>query len=334
MNPTETPVSPLEAVLEKVLATPAEPKGEVTDTTTGALPPVPASLPSDDTAEASGEGEDTEALEAAPEGEEAEAAEEPEAEAEAEEDTAALKESLAKHGARLEDVPEEARPLVEKRLKEMNAAFTRAQQEATTFRAEKAQYEAQVAYERQNPVDAIIHRLQSDPLLLSKVNEELERLNEPVYAQAKDIERQTNQKLAILEAENQRRRTEFLETRVMHVEHLAESVAASEGIPFALVEGLVAAAIATSPKGDITDEEVKQIVKQAADPYRRSIGAHKREAKKSLAKQKVQDRKTAGLTVKPGSASAPTPPPKKLPAAASSFADRTEARLQHLGVPE
>jgi hypothetical protein len=278
-----------------------------------------------------GQGDEPEAAAEPVEGEEPEGEETEDAEPE--EDLDPLKAALAKHKApRLEDLPEEARPLVEKRLKEMNAAFTRAQQEATTFRQEKAAYEAEKAYRQSNPVDAIVADLLASPRLLEQVNEELTKLTEPVYAEAKTKERETNQKIARLEAEDRRRQAEFYETRAGHVEDYTESLAASEGVPFALVEPLVAAAI--EKNRNITDEQVAAIVKQYAPIYRRSVGAHKREAKKDLAKQKVADRKTAGLTVKPGasSAKAPAPPPAKTPKA-GSFEDRTNSVLDSLGVP-
>lgn len=296
-----------------------------------AAPEAPEAIESEEAPEA--EGEAPEAAEAPVAAEAAE--EEASAEvAEPEEDLAAIKDALAKHKApRLEDLPEDARPIVEKRLKEMNAAFTRAQQEATAFRAEKAQYEAQRQYEEANPVDALVAKLLSSPRLLDQVNEELTKLSEPVYAEAKTRERDTNQKIARLEAEERRRQMEFLETRASQVESYTESLAAAEGVPFALIEPLVASAVEKNHR--ITDEEISAIVKQYAPIYRRSVGAHKREAKKTVTQQKVQDRKTAGLVVKPGasSASAPAPSTKKLPTAAS-FVDRTSAILDSLGVPE
>jgi hypothetical protein len=304
----------------------------IADATTAAPAPAEPAEATTEAEPAADTAEDTEAAAEPVEAEDAEPAEKTE-EAEPEEDLEGLKEALAKHKApRLEDLPEEARPLVEKRLKEMNAAFTRAQQEATAFRTEKAAYEAEKSYRQTNPVDAIVADLLSSPRLLEQVNEELEKLTQPVYAEAKTKERETNQKIARLEAEDRRRQAEFYETRAGHVEHYTESLAASEGVPFALVEPLVAAAI--EKNRNITDDQVKAIVQQYAPIYRRSVGAHKREAKKDLAKQKVSDQKTAGLTVKPGasSAKAPAPAAKKLPTT-GSFEDRTNARLDALGVP-
>lgn len=309
----------LEASLDRILDTPAE---VVAAAAPEAGEPTEAAEPTETEAPELEAADATTAAEA-PEGEEPEPEIDP-----------AFQDALAKHKApRLEDLPEEARPLVEKRLKELQSAWTRAQQEATTFRAEKATYEAEKAYQDANPVDFIIGKLLSSPQMLERVNEELTKLAEPVYAEAKTRERDTNQKIARLEAEERRRTAEFFETRAGQVESYTESLAAAEGVPFALIEPLVASAIERNRH--ITDEQVKAIVQQYAPIYRRSVGAHKREAKKTVTQQKVQDRKTAGLVVKPGasSASAPAPSAKKLPTS-GSFQDRSHAALDRLGVPE
>lgn len=230
-----------------------------------------------------------------------------------EEDTTAIKEALAKHGApSLADIPPEARPLVEKRLKEMQAAFTRAQQEQTAFRKEKATYDARLAYEKANPVDAIVERLLATPTLLEQVNEELTKLAEPVYAEAKTMRRDAAKDRALVEAEQARKQAEFRESRALHVEQLAETLAVKAGIPLALVEESVAYVI--REKGDITDQELSSIIDAKSKVFKRHVGVHKREDRKSIAKLKVEDQK-AGLTVKPGRATSATPAGKSAPKA-------------------
>ena len=327
--PDSTEIHPAEAALERIQA--AEQATLVKDATPSPVAELAADAVQDTPSEEQPDGApEASELSAKPEGEEESPDESPEEQTHEEEDVSEFGAELTKHGApKLEDLPPEMRPLAEKRLKEMNAAFTRAQQEATSFRREKAEFDAKVAYERDNPVDAIVERLLGSPTLLDKVNEELTKLQEPVYAEAKDLRRQAMKDKAVVEAERARREAEAREARVVEVETFFESAAAKHGIPAKLAEPHVAFAI--QQKGNLTNEEIEAVVKQAAQVYKRSVGAHKRESVKAYAKQKQED-KAAALKVKPGTPSAiPTPVKREKPKTAQ---DAYEQILTGMGVPE
>jgi hypothetical protein len=210
----------------------------------------------------------------------------------------------AKLPTALEDLPEEARPIVSKRLKEMEAGFTRAMQRANEFRAEQRSFKTEEAYRKAHPVEWLAEQLAAHPELEEKVAAQLEKLREdPDYRESRKVLNERDRAEAAKEVEKaekaEREHSDWLETRSSEVETLARQTCQSLKIPF---DRGVEAAIAyeVREKGDIGNARIKEIVEQIAVERGASIRAHRREEKKKLLKGKKESQDRAPK-LRPGS---------------------------------
>lgn len=214
--------------------------------------------------------------------------------------------ALATHGVptSLEEVPEESRPLVEKKLKDLERGFTKAMQEARSYRQREAAFEREQQYAREKPASYFADKLLADPKLIEAVNEEIEKRNVPAYAEAVKREREASERMADVDAKEAQRaaeaREQALTARAEHVETHTAQQAKAQGIPFALVEEAVALAIAANP--EITDEEVTRIVSEKARVYKQHLAANRGAVKRELTREKASDARHAGLTAVPSAA--------------------------------
>jgi hypothetical protein len=82
------------------------------------------------------------------------------------------REQLDKHGVNMtmDDLPKEARPLVQRKLAQMTAGYTRAMMEARAYRTEEAQFHAERRFIKENPDLFIFEMLQEDPELADRIN--------------------------------------------------------------------------------------------------------------------------------------------------------------------
>lgn len=193
----------------------------------------------------------------------------------------------------LEDIPEEARPLVKKRLKEVEAGFTRAMMDARSYRAEER-------FRKEHPVDFIAEMLAADPELEAKVSAELEKRGDETYAESREIITKDKRKKAQEAIDNDRTSEAARETRITEVESLAQKACARFGIPFGrAVEAAIANAIITSENADIANGDITDIVKSIA----KELGAVSRKERIEEGKErvlgKVRDR-NAGPKIQPG----------------------------------
>lgn len=204
----------------------------------------------------------------------------------------------------IEEVPEEFRPVVEKKLKDLERGFTKAMQEARSYRQEKAKFDADQQYATEKPASYFADKLLADPSLIERVNEEIEKRNVPAYAEAVARERALATERAQMDAEKTVARTQAAEqamtARVEHVETHTAQAAKAAGIPYALVEEAVALAVSLNP--DLSDEDVTRVVNEKARIYKQHLGANRGAAKRELAKEKASDAKHAGLTDVPSAA--------------------------------
>lgn len=211
-------------------------------------------------------------------------------------------EALTKQGVpvSLDDLPDEARPLVQKKLKDLERGFTKAMQEARGYRVEKAEFDAERRYQTEKPEQYFADKLLADPKLIERVNEEIQKRDVPAYREAVAKERETDQKLAKVTAAEQVERELALSARADHVEAHTQAVAKAAGIPFAFVEEAVALAISGNP--EMSDADVTRIVTEKAKVYKQHIGANKGAAKRELTKTIASDAKTAGIPAVPATA--------------------------------
>lgn len=224
----------------------------------------------------------------------------------------------------LEDLPEEARPLVQKRIKEMEAGLTRAMMEAREYRKAEVTFKAEEKFRTEHPADFIVHMLRSSPELAVKVNTLLDEVDGgDVTRKAHDVvvndmrAKAAETMRADLAAEDARL------TRGMELHSYAVSAAQRAGLPFNLgMEDAVLAAIAQDPRGIVTETQIDQIAARLAKVHQNSIRAVRREASKTYAADKAAQNRTAGLRMKPGTGSAPAPTGVAKPKNDAEFIER------------
>lgn len=207
------------------------------------------------------------------------------------------------------DQQEALRSAIGTRLGEMQAGMTRAQQQAAELRREVAAAKARTTAEDADPVTAIVARFEADPKLLDQVNAQLDALDADPSAKGKAKAKLDDAaKVAVQQLDD---REAFAATRAARgdaVEQLARGLAAKAGVPFhlGLEEAIAAQVILRGPEGDLTDDEVRAIVKEYAGRYVRHTAATKREALKKDRQEKVKDRAKPRPTI-PGGATPAAP---------------------------
>lgn len=201
---------------------------------------------------------------------------------------------------KLDDLPEEVRPLVEKKFKAMEKGYTRAMQDARSYRQEKAQYDADRAYERDHPDQSIADALLADPKLIDKVNAEIEKRQNPAYAEALAKDRAVTKRETELNAKETLAQQEAKNARGEEIESYTKEAAKEAGIPFDLIEPAIVLAITSNPGKDFTEAQVDAIIAQQAKVYAKHVGAVKGAKTREYAKAKADDAKSAGI-IKPRS---------------------------------
>lgn len=189
----------------------------------------------------------------------------------------------------LDDLPEEARPLVQKKLKDMERGFTKAMQEARQYRAEKAAFDAEV----KNLDHFVADRVTADPSLIDKINAEIEKRKNPDYVEALELRKQAAKDRAETDASKQQQAEQAQHERGEYLESYTATQAKAAGVPFAFVEEAVALAVTLNK--NITDDEISEIVAKKAKVYKQHIGATKGAKTRELVKDKASDAKNAGL---------------------------------------
>lgn len=223
---------------------------------------------------------------------------------------------LAGKGADLtiEDVPQEYRPIVEKKLRGIDAAFTRIAQEATAFRRDRTQFEAEQRFRQENPALVIVEMLQAHPELFDEVNAQFDKLDDATQAEAFKIVVKDKRESAVKAVESQYSEEERLYNRAVEVETTAKSLAAKANLPWRLAERAVEAALLRKPaeSRDLTDAELQQVIADEAKAYQQETRATTRAASKTLVQQRAAAKKAAPPAAKkPASAASPRPVAKK-----------------------
>lgn len=248
----------------------------------------------------------------------------------------------AKLPTSIDDLPEEARPLVQKRLKEMESGFTRLMQKQAEFRTERRAIQTEERYRTTHKVEWLVGELLKDPQLEEKVAAELEKLREdsPYLREAASVVAQDHRAKAAKEIADQeaeeRKESERLERedreqakwvaqRGSDVETLARKACSKNGIQFDRgVEAAIAYEI--SEQGDIEDSRIAAIVKEMADERGKSTRAVRREEKKRHVQGKTEAARSAS-PIRPGQgrSGGPTRPaatPATLEENMMAFADK------------
>lgn len=240
-----------------------------------------------------------------------------------------FKAAMQKHGAELDlaALPKDVQPVVAQKLKNLEAGFTRAMQEIRGQQKQSVQDQAELRFQREKPAEFIVATLLANPEIADAVNKRLEEFEVSPTAReyhgviVKDARAQA---LAAVEAE--RTEAEQAATRAVEIERTAQAAADAYGVPFDFgVEDKVAAHLAIH--GDIDEATIRAIAKGQATKWQALTRAQERDKSKQYVQQKVQDRATAGLKVKPGSGKAPEPASKRMPSSDDEFIADFTARL-------
>lgn len=286
--------------------------------------------PAGDDSKETGEGAAPAAADDTPEGEEP-AKEEgddktddedgPAADAEAEKQFLA---TMKKHGLnlKLEDVPAEARPIIEGKLSAMQAAFTRTQMEATAFRAERAEYQAERRFMEEHPEMAIAEVLAKDPDLIEKVQAQLDRHADPDKAKLFGIEIADARKAALNAVSEELTRDERANARADEIVSYARRAASKFRIPYENLENAITLKLAELPedKRNLTDEQIDAIIARQARIDKAHTSAVVREDRKKTIQDRTADRRTTTPAARIGSgARAATPTGAKKPTNDSEF---------------
>jgi hypothetical protein len=209
----------------------------------------------------------------------------------------------------LEGLSPKEQKVVFEHAKRLNQAFTRAQMDATKFRKDKAEFETERAYQTKNPDRYIADLLVKEPDLLERVNKELERRQNPVYAEALEKDRAADKKLAAAQVTESESKAEEIQERVVTWNASTARAAKEAGLPEEFANEAVANAIlqrrAEGEKVEdieLSDEEIDEIIAERAAVFKKHVGAHKaastREAKNKYVKEKAEDAKNT-KSVKP-----------------------------------
>lgn len=193
-----------------------------------------------------------------------------------------------------------ARQLVTSRLKEMDAGFTRAMQEARAFRKKETAYEAERLYREQNPelavVEMISAALKKDKGFIDKVQERLDKNADPEAAEvfAALVEKRKQESQSTVEShlgELERRYA-----RAAAVENTARKVAQREGLPWRLAEKEIERALLRKPESerDLTDDEIAAAIRAEATEYKKEQRGLRRADSKKSVQERTANRKTVG----------------------------------------
>ena len=244
--------------------------------------------------------------------------------ADAEDSVDETKAALAGAGAdlTLADVPEKFRPIVEKKIKAIDSAFTRVMQEQTAFRAERAKLHGEERFRRENPALYFVEQIRKDPKLLEAVNAELDKLDpegasdDAKAANAKALEgtirdkRKTASDAVQKELDDQRAAYEKAVGRGEEVDALARKLSADKGVPYRIVEKAIMLVLkereADRKPIDITNEEVKAIVDEEARELKGLVRKRERDESKKRVKDRAGNRRKASpATRTPSGAASP-----------------------------
>ncbi len=221
----------------------------------------------------------------------------------------------------LEGVPEEFRPLLEQKVKELQAGFTKARQADREQFKDTVSLRAEMRLLGERPADVIVEKILKDPTLAEKINAKLDQLDkmdqldgtpgaaasahQESVKRARETAVTTEQSVAV-KADTEARRIDAITQAGIRAARAA-------GVPFqAGVEDAIAARLALGHL-DITEDDIRKIAEEKAAVWERSTRAVRREATKDYAKNKAKDRRTAGLKVKPNAGVVAAPGGKGTP---------------------
>lgn len=209
----------------------------------------------------------------------------------------------------LDAIPEEARPIVQKKMKDLEAGFTRTMQKLGAERKEIAAVKAERRFQEERPDDYIVTLLLSQPDLMARVNRKLDEIEgSPAAREAHGIvvERAREKALADEEKELEREKRDL--KRATEIVTMGRAAAKAAGVPFEMgVEADIAAYLKIN--GEITETEIRSIASEKARIWKAELRKNERLGRDKYVAEKVTDRRKAGLAVRPSTGATPAPTP-------------------------
>lgn len=212
----------------------------------------------------------------------------------------------------VDDLPDEAKPLVKKRIRELEAGFTNAMKEAREYRKDEAKLKAEERYRSENTAEYVADMLLKDPTLGEAVNALLDGITTETARTAHDIVVTDRRAKALKATEDAIAAKASRDQRGLALDSYARTQALKHGVPFEFVGEAIVADMGSFDftAHDYTEREIDAIVLRKKKEYENHTRAIRREASKKYVADKVEARKTGGLKVKPGSGNAPAPASK------------------------
>lgn len=207
----------------------------------------------------------------------------------------------------LDSIPEAARPLVQKKLKDFESGWHRQMRKLADDRREIADERAEKRFREEQPDDFIVTMLEADPTLMDRVNAKLDEFEKSPTARrahgiivdnARTKAKETERKALDAEKERTKKSDELTKT--------AKAAAKAYGVPFEMgVEAEIAAHLAIGT--ELSEADIKEIARAKAVIWKRQLREIERGKSQKYVEGKVEDRKKAGLAVKPSTGTAPAP---------------------------
>lgn len=213
----------------------------------------------------------------------------------------------------LDAIPKEARPIVQKKLKDLEAGFTRTMQKVRADQKEAMAVKAEARFQQERPADYVVTLLMANPDLMAQVNAKLDEF------EASPIAREAH--AVIVEREREKARTAEQATldradadikRQHDIVRMGKAAARAAGVPWeAGVEADIAAHLALGQ--ELTEADIRTIAAEKAKVWKRVLREQGRIKQQTYVEAKVKDRKLAGLTVPPSAGAAPAPAARPAP---------------------
>lgn len=185
------------------------------------------------------------------------------------------------------EVRDEARGLFAKELKSVKAGFTRMTQEGREYRQREKVLLADATFRRDHPLEYVLDVLTSDPTLLQQLDERLagmgdDRTKSVEQRHIQNLRRETEAKVA-----EQMATVERQQARGREVEALSQRLCEHYGVPFEVVEDSLILAVTKSPERNISNDEVRQIIKARAIQLKGASFVKKQEGAKAYVQGKL-----------------------------------------------
>lgn len=229
-----------------------------------------------------------------------------------------LKGAAERHGIplTLEDVEDPvAKKVVAARLRQIDAGFTRAMQEARSGRKELAQLRSDKKFRDENAELVITEMLLSGGAeLAERVNKRVEKLEDPDQKTAFEVVVKDKRRSARESVVTEMTDAEQQDTRADTVERLARAEAAKRGLPWRLAERAVVAAMKADSKTgrvDIGDDDVKAVIFEEFKAYNADLRSGVRDKSRQQVKGKMDAKKKLPPAKRTSSGQSPRPGAKK-----------------------